>query len=85
MKNNSRLLFAGRDGGINEIDVRLGSDIQIGSPRTLFKLPVSSSSRLSVLADGQRFITLDSLATPEPTSAAELSLVINWAAELKKP
>jgi Tol biopolymer transport system component len=82
-ENNSRLVFRTGDGSINEVEVRLGPEIQIGNSRTLFRLPTSSGMQPNVSADGQRFLTLDPVTPAKQPEAPEVSIVVNWAADLK--
>ncbi len=58
-----------------------GTDLEIGTPKLLFKMNVSGvGTPYDVTPDGQRFL----LNTSEEEGAAPLFLVTNWLAELKK-
>jgi hypothetical protein len=69
------------------VKVKAASSFEASSPVSSFRVrrrqPVSSFDPFSydVSADGQRFLIATKLAE---TSAAPLSVVLNWATELEK-
>ena len=68
--------------GIAAVEVNgTGSVFQVGSSRTLFRLPLSGLRReYAPTRDGQRFIAI----TPSEGASQSLTLVQNWPAELKR-
>ena len=69
---------------INSAPVRTrANSVEIGTARTLFSAPVSSSlgRRYDVSRDGKHFVIS---AQQQAATSVPLTLVVNWDAELKK-
>ena len=63
------------------VDVALrGGEVQSGQPHPLFDLPGAGPNPWDVSADGQRFLN----TAPSQNAAADITLIQNWAAGLKK-
>jgi hypothetical protein len=65
------------------VAVKSGAAFEAGLPKTLFDLSEAKASYAdyAVTADGQRFLFVRKLQEGGP---APLSVVVNWAAEVKK-
>jgi eukaryotic-like serine/threonine-protein kinase len=82
-KDGKELYFLGRDRMMMAADVRTSdSSFQIAGLRPLFETHIvdTSSYNYDVTPDGQRFLCNESLEQ----STAELTLLVNWTAELEK-
>jgi len=73
-RKDARELFYFSNSGQMAVDVKLGDVPEIGVPHLLFQ-----PGAPTVSADGQHFLSIESAAE---LSAARISVVLNWAAEL---
>ena len=59
-----------------------GSSFQVGAVKPMFQTrAIGLEDRYAVSADGQRFLIN---TAPEQAASAPITVVLNWAAELKK-
>jgi Tol biopolymer transport system component len=82
-KSGNELFYnaaASRDYNLTSVAIRTGSDIQVGDRKALFK----NVNEASVASGGQRFLMHEPLIPPDALTTQELSVVLNWAAEMKK-
>jgi hypothetical protein len=78
--DGKELFFNAPDGRIMSVDVTPGSTFQASAPRGVFELGgVINNGRFVVSPDGQRFL----LPLREQASAG-ITVILNWAAGLKK-
>ncbi|HKV80224.1 MAG TPA: hypothetical protein VJP02_18895 [Candidatus Sulfotelmatobacter sp.] len=87
-RDGKELFYSSPDGKLMAVDVTEGPIFKVGTPRTLFQVPVSqighNEGGLQVLGwdvapDGKRF-----LIDTATTSSESVTVVLNWTAELKK-
>ena len=77
------LFYRALDGNIMEVDIRTGADIEAGTPKPLFRFgSTPAGNRFGVSADGNRFLVAE-YVHKEAVERAELTIVLNWAADLK--
>jgi hypothetical protein len=62
------------------VPVKSGETFEAGTPTTLFKVEIKTSTDIDVTRDGQRFIINTSAGVP-PTP---LTVITGWAAKLKR-
>jgi eukaryotic-like serine/threonine-protein kinase len=82
-KDGRELFFLSPDQKMMAAEVKTGSKIDMGTPRTLFKQPPSVQLHRSYApaGDGKRFLVMENMqGTPQ-----EVLIVLNWTAALKKP
>jgi Tol biopolymer transport system component len=82
--DGKELFFEGADQAIVAVDVTAGTTFEVGVPRTLFKVTLTTGRypgyRWAPSRDGQRFL----VNTPSgAATAGYLIVVTNWAAELR--
>jgi serine/threonine protein kinase len=78
-----KLFYHASDGTVVEAAIRIGSEIEITDRKALFKFGTGGrGERFGVSADGQRFFINDAVSAQIIPELLELSLVINWAAEI---
>jgi Tol biopolymer transport system component len=86
-RDGTELFYLSRDGKMMAVPVSPGASFAAGSPALLFQThrrqPISSQDIFSydVSADGQRFLIATKV---DESSAAPLSVVLNWASEMEK-
>ncbi len=83
-RDGKELFYVAFDGTLMAVDVQSGSTFQPGVPHPLFKMNtqvLSARNSYSPTVDGRRFLVNSFVDTA--TSSA-ISLVVNWAADLKK-
>jgi Tol biopolymer transport system component len=84
-RSGKEIFYVERGGGdwaMMSVEVRTGSKPDAGTPKTLFRLRTTSPV-FSVSGDGKRFLFSEQVqrgADAQP----QISLVLNWAAELKQ-
>ena len=73
------------DGTLVSVEVRTTSTLETGSPKPLFRLGAGNTNGnyLDVTADGQRFLIAEAVQSNQ-IEQSEISLVLNWAAEIKQ-
>jgi len=80
------LFYLSPDNKLMAVGIKAGgSGLEPGAPQALFDMPrevegLTLSTTYDASADGQRFLLL---APVEETTATPLTVVLNWAAELK--
>ena len=83
-QGGKELFYRSADGMLMDVEMHLGSTIEAGIPKPLFRFGSGThGNRFAVMPDGQRFLMnepVQNLGQEVP----ELTLVINWAAELKQ-
>jgi eukaryotic-like serine/threonine-protein kinase len=85
--DEKELFYLTLDGKLMAIDVKIGSSIAFGAPHELFQTPLIGNTccvdLYAATRDGQRFL----FPTPYRDTAAPrpITVVVNWAAGLKKP
>jgi serine/threonine protein kinase len=86
-RDGKELFFLAPDATIMACPVTIGNSFESGSPVALFqahrRIPISSQDLFSydVSADGQRFLIAIKI---DDSSAAPLSIVLNWASGMEK-
>ncbi|MGI9069039.1 MAG: protein kinase domain-containing protein [Pyrinomonadaceae bacterium] len=84
-RDGRELFYIAADRKLMAVDVKLGVTFEAGVPKALFGTSVLSltdfRSHYAVTADGQRFLIN---STIEETNATPISVVVNWAADLKR-
>ncbi len=80
-RDGKELFYASLDNKLMAADVRAsGSSFEVGTLHTLFETPPVSGLASFDAADGQRFV----FVYESGQSTAAITLVVNWAADLKK-
>ena len=82
--DGKELFYHAADGKLMAAQVKIGASFEAGTPAPLFEFRASGNvitPYYDVTRDGQRFL-LSTIVETEPN--APLSVVVNWAAELKK-
>jgi hypothetical protein len=65
------------------VEVRTGSGVEVSTPQPLFQFGTGGlGNRFGVTADGQRFLVAEFLQKEE-LDKSELTVVLNWPAEMK--
>lgn len=79
-----RELFYASGGTIFVVDVETSPNLAAGRPRVLYEGPYPgySSQEQAVSPDGQKFLAIQSIEPEQP--ATQISVILNWAAGLKK-
>jgi serine/threonine protein kinase len=83
-RNDGReIFFLSPDGMLMSVDIRLGSQIEVGVPKPLFKIVEGGPHTYLYAAsgDGQRFLAAEDAQKGQP---APFMVVVNWTAELKQ-
>ena len=82
-KDGKELFYLGLDGKLMVAEVKGGATPQTGVPRVLFQTPLRVEPQLrqySMTGDGKKFL----LGEPINESAEQITIVLNWAAGLKR-
>ncbi len=80
-RHGREILYTAFDGKVMSVEIDSTHGIRPGTPRPLFQLPEGTAFGWDVSADGERFL----LNVPViKSSSVPLSVVVNWAASLKK-
>jgi Tol biopolymer transport system component len=81
--DGKELFYCSTDGKLIAVDVKRGDAFEAGLPKTLFNLAEAKVyyADYAVTADGQRFLFVRKLQEGSP---APFSVVVNWAAGLKR-
>ena len=80
-RRGKEILYSAFDGKVMSVEIDSTHGVHPGLPRPLFQLPEGTGFGWDVTADGERFL----LNVPViKSSSVPLSVVINWAASLKK-
>jgi hypothetical protein len=83
--DGKELFFQGLDQTLMSVEVHPAETFQAGVPTSLFRIPLVTGQyggyRWAPTADGQKFYVLTPLTG---TRAPRITVVTNWAAELKK-
>ena len=84
-KDGKELFFREPPSTLMSAQVRTGPKIEATVPRKLFPYGANSpfSNQFGVTADGKRFLIMDPIQKTGPS--AEITVVVNWPAELKQP
>jgi Tol biopolymer transport system component len=82
-KGGREIVYVTPDGTVMAVEIRTGSasGFEIGERRALFPFP-KGYAHFDVSADGQRFLTAESLA--ETNSTPEIAVMLNWTSRLKQ-
>jgi eukaryotic-like serine/threonine-protein kinase len=81
-QDGREIIFDSADGKMMAVDIKLGTPLQVGVPRELFKLPgLIYSSRYAITPDAQRL--LFPLA-PQSSDRPTITIVLNWTLDLRK-
>jgi serine/threonine protein kinase len=84
-KGGKELFSRANDGTLMDVEVRTGgSNIETSIPKPLFKFGTGSlGNTFGVTADGKRFLIREAVQSEEVERQA-ITLVLNWAADLKQ-
>jgi Tol biopolymer transport system component len=83
-RNGREIFFIAPEGTLMVVDVAVGSDLQVGLPRPLFRADfkiVDIGYPFDVSADGKRFLVNELVSDERP---APITVVQNWTARLKE-
>jgi eukaryotic-like serine/threonine-protein kinase len=85
-KGSRELFYRSNDGHIMNAEIHTGAAIESSIPKPLFKFAGGSgvSNRFDVSADGKRFLIAEPVRNIKPEKP-EITLVLNWTAELTQP
>jgi hypothetical protein len=82
-RDGNELFYLTLDSKLAVVEVKGGATLEAGVPQVLFRTPVRvnpNQTEYVVTGDGQRFIFRE----PVGESVAPTTVVLNWAAELKR-
>jgi Tol biopolymer transport system component len=80
-RGGREILYTAFDGKVMSVEIDTSRGLRAGTPRPLFQLPEGTGFGWDVTADGERFL----LNVPViKSSAVPLSVVVSWAADLKR-
>jgi Tol biopolymer transport system component len=80
-RGGREILYTAFDGKVTSVEIDASRGLRPGTPRPLFQLPEGTGFGWDVSADGERFL----LNVPViKSSSVPLSVVVNWAAGLKR-
>ncbi len=84
-KGGKEIFYRSNDGSMMQAEVQTGANIEASIPKPLFQFGsgVDVLNRFAVTADGQRFLTSEPVQNDE-AEKPEITLVLNWAAEMKQ-
>ncbi|MGH9316954.1 MAG: hypothetical protein ACRD1P_07605, partial [Thermoanaerobaculia bacterium] len=82
-RNGKEIFYVSADNKLMAVDIKADSGFDAGTPKALFdvRLKGISGSKYDVSPDGQRFLANVTIGEAQ---ANPITLVLNWAAELKK-
>jgi Tol biopolymer transport system component len=81
-RDGKALLYTTSNGQLMSVDIDTKNGVQAGVPRRLFQAPGSGlANGWDIAPDGKRFLFL---AAPGGTRTVPFTVVVNWAAALKK-
>ena len=82
-RNGKEIFYVSADNKLMAVDVKADSGFEAGTPRALFdvRLKTGTGWKYDISPDGQRFLA--NIAVGE-TKANLITLVLNWAAEIKQ-
>jgi eukaryotic-like serine/threonine-protein kinase len=80
-KDGKELFFTSRDRMVVAVEVKTGSKLEVGVPKPLFKISVSGFAQFAVLGDGKRFLVNELTGQ---SAEGQITVVLNWAAEMKQ-
>jgi len=88
-RGGKEIFYRASDRTLTAVDIRTGADIVLGDRKPLFKFGIGAAgNRFAVSADGQRFLIneyVEQASAPKTvTETPELTVVINWSAEMKQ-
>jgi hypothetical protein len=82
VKNGREVVYRALDGTFLSAALHMGSVMEAGAPKLLFRVSSADAGRFSVTPDGERFLIdepLDKFEAPRP----DILVVVNWAAGLR--
>jgi hypothetical protein len=80
-RGGREILYTAFDGKVTSVEIDASRGLRAGTPRPVFQLPEGTGFGWDVTADGERFL----LNVPViKSSSVPLSIVGNWAADLRK-
>jgi len=80
--DGKELFFLTPDLMMQAVPIRLGSTVEAGAAKPLFKLPVTlPGMQYGVTNGGEKFLVNERIDQPRPP---EFSVIVNWPAELKR-
>jgi len=83
-QDGKTLYYRSADGQLMEVAVRTGGTLELGVPKALFRFGAGSSGNRFVVGDnGQRFLIYEPV--DKNLDRPEITLVLNWTAELRQP
>jgi Tol biopolymer transport system component len=82
-RNGKEIFYMSADNKLMAVDVKADSGFEAGTPRALFDVRLKSGTgwRYDISPDGQRFLANTVVGE---VKANPITLVLNWAAEIKK-
>jgi len=79
-----KLFYRTGQGKLMVVDIRTGSDIEVGLPKPLFAFGAGSSgNRFAVAGDGRRFV-ISEFTRRTDIDRPEINVVLNWTDALRK-
>lgn len=82
-QDGKELFYLTLEGKLMVVDLKIGAAIETGPPKLLFQTPIRVSpttDQYCVTGDGKRFL----LSEPVEEGEKPMTVVLNWAAGLKK-
>jgi Tol biopolymer transport system component len=77
------MFYRSLDGSMMSVTVRTSPTLEIGTPKLLFKFGTGTRSNIfAVSRDGKRFLLAERMQESQ-LDRPEISVVINWAADIK--
>ena len=85
-RSGKEIFYRSNEGWMMSVGIHTGGDIEASVPKPLFQFGSGSTlvNRFGVSADGTRFLTSEPAKDANAEKPA-ITLVINWAADMKLP
>ncbi len=82
-KDGREVFFRTSDGTVMSAEIRTEEKIEAGVPKPLFKYPTNPfTESYCPTGAGKRFLVLE---TEQAGQAGQITVALNWTAELKRP
>lgn len=80
-RDGRELFFVSADNEMTAVPIRLGSAVEVGRSRALFRMSPEGWSDFDVTGDGSRFLVVENLPAPD---ANAITVTANWLSTLRR-
>jgi eukaryotic-like serine/threonine-protein kinase len=80
-RDGREIFYVSGDNEMIATPIRFGSEVQVGAPQRLFRIDPAGWQDYDVAADGQRFLLVANVPTPD---ADAIAVTVNWPSLLKR-